>query len=83
MRRLPLTILLLFALCVSCTNDQPDDSKADFSLAVAAIDATDIGGEFEVRYSLSVYVGSVMPVATTDVEWIVDVDNSERGVIRL
>ena len=23
-----------------------------------------------------------MPVATTDVEWIVDVDNSERGVIR-
>lgn len=82
MRRLLLTILLLFALCVSCTNDKTDDSKADFSLSVAAIDATDIGGEFEVRYSLSEYVGSVMPVATTDVEWIVDVDNSERGVIR-
>ena len=82
MRRLFLAILLLFALSVSCTNDQPDDSKVDFSLSVAAIDATDIGGEFEVRYSLSEYVGSVMPVATTDVEWIVDVDNSERGVIR-
>ena len=82
MRRLLLAILLLFALCVSCMNDQPDDSKADFSLSVAAIDATDIGGEFEVRYSLSEYVGGVMPVATADVEWIVDVDNSERGVIR-
>ena len=82
MRRLLLAILLLFALSVSCTNDQPDDSKADFSLSVAAIDATDIGGEFEVRYSLSEYVGGVMPVATTDVEWIVDVDNSKRGVIR-
>ena len=82
MRRLLLAILLLFALSVSCTNDQPDDSKVDFSLSVAAIDATDIGGEFEVRYSLSEYVGSVMPVATADVGWIVDVDNSERGVIR-
>lgn len=82
MRRLLLAILLLFALSVSCTNDQPDDSKVDFSLSVAAIDATDIGGEFEVRYSLSEYVGGVMPVATADVGWIVDVDNSERGVIR-
>ena len=82
MRRLLLAILLLFALSVSCTNDQPDDSKVDFSLSVAAIDATAIGGEFEVRYSLSEYVGGVMPVATADVGWIVDVDNSERGVIR-
>ena len=77
MRRL-LTILSIVTLLVSCVDS--GESRPKFSLSPSVVELSALGGYAEVEYSLSEANG-LNPVAVTDAEWIVDVDNTESGVI--
>lgn len=69
-------ITLFFA---SCT-ENVTESKPTFSVNISNLEATDIGGYFEVLYNLKDgYV--INPVAVTEADWIVDVDNTQAGTI--
>lgn len=81
MRNLVWALVALIS-CVSCSNDKPEKDNADFSVVNGVIEASDMGGEFEIEYRLVNYVGSVMPAAVTDAEWVVDIDNTTKGVVR-
>ena len=67
-------------LLASCSNEKPLDNS-DFSVKSPVVETSDIGGTFEVEYHLKEYVGSMMPIATTEAEWITDIDNSTKGKI--
>ena len=77
MRRL-LTILSIVTLLVSCVDS--GESRPKFSLSPSVVELSALGGYAKVEYSLSEANG-LNPVAVTDAEWIVDVDNTESGVI--
>ena len=77
MRRL-LTILSIVTLLVSCVDS--GESRPKFSISSSVVELSALGGYAEVEYSLSEANG-LNPVAVTDAEWIVDVDNTESGVI--
>ena len=74
--------LVALISCVSCSNDKPEKDNTDFSVVNGVIEASDMGGEFEIEYRLVNYVGSVMPAAVTDAEWVVDIDNTTKDVVR-
>lgn len=75
-----LCALAALVVAVSCNNSTPV-ANSDFSANTSLIEATDMGGDYVIEYQLKSYVGSVMPVAVTDAEWITNVDNSEKGKI--
>ena len=73
-----LSLLTIFTLLVSCTESEESNSK--FSVNTTNLEVAAIGGYFEVSYSIADANG-INPVAVTEAEWIVDVDNSKQGVI--
>lgn len=75
-----ISFVLFVLLAVGCRNDQPA-TDAGFSVAVDAIAADDIGGHYQVNYSVDEPIGSVVAAAVSDSEWITDVDNSVYGTI--
>lgn len=77
MRRL-LSLLFAFTLLVSCAETQ--ESKSRFSVEPSSVEFSALGGYGQVSYSIEATNG-INPVAITQAEWIVDVDNSELGVI--
>ena len=75
-----LCALIALVVAVSCSNSTPV-VNSEFSVKSSLIEATDVGGDYVIEYQLKSYVGSVMPAAVTDAEWIVDIDNSTKGKI--
>lgn len=73
-----LTILSVVTLLVSCV--ESGESRPKFSVSPSVVELSALGGYAEVEYSLD-EVSGLNPVAVTDAEWIVDVDNSKQGVI--
>ena len=73
-----LSLLFAFTLLVSCAETQ--ESKSRFSVEPSSVEFSALGGYGEVSYSIEATNG-INPVAITQAEWIVDVDNSELGVI--
>ena len=72
-------VALITLFFVSCA-EHSTESKPTFSVKVSSLEVTDIGGYFEVFYDLKDGNG-INPVAVTDAEWIVEVDNSQVGTI--
>lgn len=77
MRRI-LSWFFIITLLVSCAENGEMNSK--FSVNTINLEVAPLGGYFEVSYSISDANG-INPVAITDAEWIVDVDNSQSGII--
>lgn len=75
-----LCALAALVAAVSCSNSTPV-VNSEFSVKSSLIEATDVGGDYVIEYQLKSYVGSVMPAAVTDAEWIADIDNSTKGKI--
>ena len=73
--------LLLTSLCLlmGCTNEATDHAPK-FSVTPQTIDVANIGGYYEVSYTLS-DMGGINAVAITEAEWIVDIDNTQAGRI--
>lgn len=63
---------------MSCADTQEPVSK--FSVATNLVELSALGGYVEVCYTLD-SVNGINPIAVTESEWIVDVDNSAAGVI--
>ena len=78
MKRL-IIVALTTLFFVSCT-EHGTESKPTFSVNTSSLEVTDIGGYFEVLYNLKDSNG-INPVAVTEAEWIVEVDNSQVGTI--
>ncbi len=74
-----LIIPLVTLLALSCTK-QEVDSASLFSVEPTTIEASSLGGNFEVEYILEANNG-INPIAVTEAEWIVDIDNSTNGSI--
>ena len=74
-----LIIPLVTLLALSCTK-QEVDSASLFSVKPTTIEASSLGGNFEVEYILEANNG-INPIAVTEAEWIVDIDNSTNGSI--
>ena len=77
MRHLLLPLIALLAL--SCTEHEADRG-ATFTVEPNRVEAMAIGGYFEVKYTLAEANG-LNPVALTEAEWIVDIDNTTAGII--
>lgn len=77
MRHLLLPLIALLAL--SCTEHEVD-REATFTVEPNRVEAMAIGGYFEVKYTLA-EVNGLNPVALTEAEWIVDIDNTTAGII--
>ena len=77
MKRL-ITALLITLLFASCTDNT--ETKPTFSVNPTTIEVADIGGYLEVHYTLTQSNG-INPVAVTEAEWIVDIDNTTYGTI--
>ena len=77
MRHLLLPLIALLAL--SCTEHEVD-REATFTVEPNRVEAMAIGGYFEVKYTLAEANG-LNPVALTEAEWIVDIDNTTAGII--
>ncbi len=78
MRRL-FSTLLITLLVVSCAEHEID-TKPSFGVEATAIEATAIGGYFEVNYTIA-QTNGINPVAVTEAEWIADIDNTTLGTI--
>ena len=78
MRRL-LSCLFIFTFLVSCADTEK--VQRDFTVATDVVEFSSLGGYSELSYKLSVEDRGVNPVALTDAEWIVDIDNTQSGVI--
>lgn len=76
-RLLIIPIVAIFAL--ACTN-QEVDSTPTFSVKPTTIEAPSLGGDFEIEYTLKGN-SSINPIAVTEAEWIVGIDNSIAGSI--
>ena len=76
-RLLIIPIVAIFAL--ACTN-QEVDSTPTFSVKPTTIEAPSLGGDFEIEYTLKGN-SSINPIAVTEAEWIVGIDNSIAGII--
>lgn len=68
-------------LLASCNND-PVAGNNDFGVKSSLIEISELGGECSVEYNLQSYVGGMMPAMVTTAEWITDIDNSTKGLIR-
>ncbi len=73
------SILVISLLITSC-DEHNVETKPTFSVETSAIEVTDIGGYFEVGYTIE-QTNGMNPVAVTEAEWIVDIDNSILGTI--
>ena len=82
MRLLGIIITALIA-CVSCNDSDPKGAAEEFGVSTSVVECTDLGGSVKIKYHLREYVGSVMPAAVTDADWISDIDNTQRGEITL
>ena len=82
MRLLGFIITALIA-CVSCNDSNPKGAAEEFGVSTSVLECTDLGGSVKIKYHLKEYVGSVMPAAVTDADWISDIDNTQRGEITL
>lgn len=78
MKRL-ITALLITLLFASCA-DHNTETKPTFSVNPTTLEVADIGGYLEVHYTLNDSNG-INPVAVTEADWIVDVDNTQTGTI--
>lgn len=78
MRKIFYTLIL--SLCVTACAEHEADTKPSFSVETTMIDASSIGGYFEVDYTIAETNG-ITPVAVTEAEWIAEIDNSTPGVI--
>lgn len=73
--------LLFTSLCllVACNNEAVNHAPK-FSVTPQSIEVSNIGGYYNISYSLS-DMGGINPVAVTEAEWIVDIDNTQEGTI--
>ncbi len=78
MRRL-LSVLLLTLLVASCAEHEVD-TKPSFSVETTTVEATSIGGYFEVGYTIA-QTNGMNPVAVTEAEWITNINNETPGSI--
>lgn len=78
--RLRSLIYIFAVLLLSCTKHN-EVVKPSFSVTPTTLEVADIGGDYEVCYTLNDAKG-INPVAITDAEWICDIDNSTAGTIR-
>ena len=78
MRRL-LSALFFVTLLASC--NKTEEPKTKFSVTPNVVELSALGGSAQVSYVLGVAANGLNPVAVTQAEWIVDVDNAEAGVI--
>lgn len=74
-----LIIPFVALMTLSCTK-QEVDSAPIFSVETTTVEASPLGGYFEIGYRLEAS-NDINPVAITEAEWIVDVDNSTAGTI--
>ena len=78
--RFSLLISIFAMLLLSCT-EHNEVEHASFSVTPTVLNVMDVGGDYEVHYTLKDAKG-INPVAITDAEWICDIDNSTAGIIR-
>ena len=78
MRRL-FSVLLITLLVASCA--EPDvNKKPSFGVETTTVEATSIGGYFEVGYTIA-QTNGMNPVAVTEAEWITNINNDTPGSI--
>ena len=75
-----LLISIFAMLLLSCT-EHNEVEHASFSVTPTVLNVMDVGGDYEVHYTLKDAKG-INPVAIADAEWICDIDNSTAGIIR-
>lgn len=73
--------LIALIACISCNSDNPGTDNNDFSVKNDHIDILEEGCECTIEYTLPRYIGDIMPVASTDAEWITNIDNRLQGKI--
>ena len=78
MRRIA-SILLLSLMVASCT-EHKGETRPSFSIEVTTIESSPLGGDIAISYTLE-QSNNINPVAVTEAEWIVDIDNTTPGVI--
>ncbi len=78
MRRL-FSVLLLTMLVASCAEHEVD-TKPSFGVETTTVEATSIGGYFEVGYTIA-QTNGMNPVAVTEAEWITNINNETPGSI--
>lgn len=77
--RLRSLIYIFAVLLLSCTKHN-EIVKPSFSVTPTTLEVADIGGDYELCYTLDNNMG-INPVAVTEAEWIVEVDNSTADTI--
>ena len=70
-------------VCAACSDDKSQTQGDAFSVESSHIEASDLGGAFDIEYSLQKYIGDMMPTVVSDADWITDIDNTTKGVISL
>ena len=73
------SILLLSLMVASCT-EHKGETRPSFSIEVTTIESSHLGGDIAISYTLE-QSNNINPVAVTEAEWIVDIDNTTPGVI--
>ena len=79
MKRL-LTLVFFTTLLLASCAEHSAETKSSFCVDTTTLDVADIGGYVEVCYTLANSNG-INPVAVTEAEWIVDIDNTTPGTI--
>lgn len=79
MKRL-LTLVFFTTLLLASCAEHSAETKPSFYVDTTTLDVADIGGYVEVCYTLANSNG-INPVAVTEAEWIVDIDNTTPGTI--
>ena len=69
-------------LVVGCKQQDVDDGKIAIKLSADSVIVSEEGGICEIGYSIKNPINGVTPTLRFDAKWIVDVDTSERGVLR-
>lgn len=82
MRRYLWAVVALI-VCAACSDDKSQTQGDAFSVESSHIEASDLGGAFDIEYSLQKYIGDMMPTVVSDADWITDIDNTTKGVISL
>lgn len=66
-------------MVASCT-EHKGETRPSFSIEVTTIESSPLGGDIAISYTLD-QSNNINPVAVTEAEWIVDIDNTTPGVI--
>lgn len=81
MRRL---LWLVFAIVTLTACKDDDNSLGDsFTASPSIVEVSSEGGEVVIEYHLKEYVGSMLPAAVTEAEWITIINNTQKGKITL